>query len=128
MSKVSARETGCCGASFERNHISIIALATVALPFVLLYTLVRPLIALTQAARPRPARWVSILRSLYDANLRIIRDTHLLPRARCAVSGRLFSISPALGGFSFKAFNLTLLALLWLVPVTLVTIVWRMVF
>jgi len=106
------RDSGCCGATFEREHISLVALLTVSFPMVLLFAPLQPLLWL--AGRTAPPRWVVIFRTLYDANLRVIRDTHLLPKQRCDLGARLFPISPALAGFSFKAFNLVLLSLVWL--------------
>ena len=108
------RDTGCCGASFEREHISLLALLTVSFPLVLVGAPLQPLLLLAGARRPDPPRWVIILRTLYEANVRVIRETHLMPKARCDLGARLFVISPSLAGFSFKAFNLVLLSLVWL--------------
>jgi hypothetical protein len=106
------RDSGCCGATFEREHISLVALLTVAFPLVLIFTPLQPLLWL--AGRSNSPRWVVIFRTLFAANIRVIRDTHLLPKLRCDLGARLFPLSPALAGFSFKAFNLVLLSLMWL--------------
>ena len=103
------RDSGCCGATFEREHISLFALLTVSFPLVLLGTPLQPLLAVAGEARA-----AVILRALHAANIRVIRDTHILPKLRCDLGARLFPISPALAGFSFKAFNLVLLGLVWL--------------
>ena len=107
------RDSGCCGASFEREHISLLALLTVSFPLVVVGAPMQPLLLLAGAARLDSPRWAAILRALFKANVRVIRETHLMPKMRCDLGARLFPISPALAGLSFKAFNLVLLSMVW---------------
>ena len=118
------KNSGCCGASFEREHISIAALLTVSLPYVFLFRVLSPLFWLTELVLRRQPRLLTILRRLFTANYQLIKDAPVRPKLRCALGGRAFELSPWLGGVVFKSFNIVVLSSIWVIVVASTGLVW----
>lgn len=113
------QSTGCCGTDFKREEISILGVATLALPLFfigLVAVVVLWLPAKLVSALSRPYRMAV---ALCRANLEVIGKATLLPRLKCSLSSSAYSLSPRASGLVFRGFNLGVLVLCWSVLVGL---------
>lgn len=100
--------TGCCGADFRSDKVTITGLWTLSVPLVYLSApaaVLGPLLGEGWARR--------LIRVLLTANLDLIRQATVIPGLRCSLAGRLYAVSPRLSGFSYRYFNLVVLTLPW---------------
>jgi hypothetical protein len=123
-----SRDTGCCGANFEREEISIIGLLTISMPYFLLYIVLWPVLFLLRLAAPPLRPFLRVLRVIFEANVKAVADSRIFPRVKCSLSGKLFRISPFLSGLAFRWFNFAVLGMIWLVVIGLAVGVHALVF
>lgn len=102
-------ETGCCGADFRYERVSLTGLLTFSVPVVLIAA-PAALLAAVLPAGSRPRRFARVM---LNANLELIHQAALAPSLRCALAGLLYGISPRLSGAAYRSFNLFILFLPW---------------
>jgi hypothetical protein len=113
------QELECCGAEFEKNHISFFGLLTLSFPIVILSLL---LIILLFPLRLLGKKF-QILESLLRSCFRLISDKPLMAKSKCALVGKIFKISPRLSGLTYKYFNFSIYFLIWSFLLTLLTLI-----
>jgi len=98
--------TGCCGADFRNDRVTVTGLWTLSVPLVYL--------SIPAAVLPLgEGRVRRIFRVLLTANLDLIRQATLIPGLRCELSGKLYAVSPRLSGLAYRYFNLAALTIPW---------------
>ena len=110
-------DSGCCGADFNSERTTALGLLTLSFPLLLISSLAFLALAPAAAAIPPLRRVARALNAVRRACLKSIQNGALIPRARCAVAGMLFSRSAALSGFSYRHFNFFLITSIWLIIV-----------
>lgn len=103
------QELECCGAEFEKKHISLIGLLSLSLPLLLICLVLKILLL--------PLSFfleMRIVNLLITANFKLIKQKNILSRYKCQLASSLFIISPRFSGFIFKYFNLSVLLLIWI--------------
>ncbi|ATH09269.1 hypothetical protein BIY24_15355 [Halobacteriovorax marinus] len=102
------QELECCGAEFEKSHISLLGLLTLSFPLVILLTVLKiilfPIILMKK---------ISIIDSLINVNHKLIRQKNILSRYKCNLASAVFKVSPRLSGLIFKYFNFSILVFIW---------------
>lgn len=96
----------CCGASFEKNHISLLGLITFCVPLFYISSILVIILFPLQLLFKTAYRF-SI--QLYHANTRLIQSKNILSRTKCEWSGKLFTLSPFIAGIFYKTFNFIIL-------------------
>ncbi|MBI3921392.1 MAG: hypothetical protein HY318_08260 [Armatimonadetes bacterium] len=105
--------TGCCGVDWGPRPVSLYRVFTRATPYVLLFIMAYPMLALLGRMGP-PARLLAErLNEGFRKSMEMIERSQILPKQKCLISGRLFVLSPPLAGLFFRAFNLVVLVLMW---------------
>ncbi|PIK14142.1 MAG: hypothetical protein CES88_14260 [Halobacteriovorax sp. JY17] len=104
------QELECCGAEFEKNHISLIGLLTFSFPLLLICLFLRFLLIPIYFFKR-----IKILDSLIKANLKLISQKNILSRYKCQLASSLFKVTPRASGFVFKYFNFSILLFIWIV-------------
>ena len=117
--------TGCCGSGFRKEGVTLWGLATLSLPLALFSACILPLFFLLGLVNSRMRRLKEMLLIIIRANLALIHSTPLSPKARCVVSGKIFSISPKISGAIYRSFNFSLLFFLWVSFITVFYLVIR---
>lgn len=110
------QELECCGAEFEKSHISFIGLLTFSFPLLVLCVLIRII--------SYPITFfidLKIIQSLINANLKLIKQKNMLSRYKCQMASFIFKISPRLSGIVFKYFNVSILCIFWFVFIFIVS-------
>ncbi len=100
--------TGCCGADFRNDKVTITGLWTLSVPLVYLSA---PAAALGPILGEGGGR--RLFRVLLTANLDLIRQATLIPGLRCELAGKLYAVSPRLSGLAYRYFNLAVLTVPW---------------
>ena len=113
------QELECCGASFEKNHISFLGLLTLSFPLVLICSFL--LIVLS------PLKLASIqfnfIKVLLKSNLTLISKKALLPRLKCSLVAKALNISPQISGMVYKYFNFSLYLMIWISLIITLTLI-----
>lgn len=107
MSKlILSNDEECCGASFEKNNISLLGLITLSIPIFFALFIIK-VITLNQYKN-------KTFLVLYRSNNDLIKNFKLLNNLRCKLSGRVMRASPCLGNWIFNYLNHFILAIPWL--------------
>lgn len=104
------QELECCGAEFEKDHISFIGLLTLSLPLLVICSIIKVLFLIIF----KKNRSIELL---INANFKLIKQKNILTRSKCQLSSFVFKLSPRLSGLIFKYFNLTFLLIIWLIAI-----------
>ncbi len=107
-------ETGCCGADFNTDRTTFLGLLTLAVPLLVVSSVVLLLLLPVYVFGLRGRKLVSRLAVIPKAILTLTQGNPLVPRLRCKLAGELFSVSPRFSGFVYRYFNLAFLLFIWL--------------
>jgi hypothetical protein len=114
----------CCGFNRDLTKITFLGIFTLVVPLLVLSWACWVVIYPASKFVTTVQKMKSDLELLINAEVRLINSALSL-RQRCAISGKVFSYSPALAGFIYKYFNIFLLLLLWLIISTCICkIIW----
>ncbi len=120
--------TGCCGVDWGPSPVSFYRVFTRSTPFVLLFIIGYPLIAILGRTASPAGKLAHRLNERFRNSMDEIERSRILPKQKCLISGRLFAISPALAGLIFKSFNLAALSIVWIVCLATAAAVYALAF
>ena len=104
--------TGCCGEHVNSEKATFTGVLTLAFPL-LLVLCAATIVTLPLRLFRKGRRLHNGLGQLLMANTHLIHSCRMVPRARCAVSGKLYTLSPAVSGLTYRSFNMVLLIVIW---------------
>ena len=107
------QELECCGAEFEKSHISLIGLLTLSFPLLSICLALKVILAPVYIFRN-----IKLLDSFIRANFKLISQKSILLRYKCQFASFLFKISPRASGLFFKYFNFSILFFIWIVLIS----------
>lgn len=113
------QELECCGAEFEKNHISFVGLLTLSFPIAITSFF---LLCLTSPLKLFKIRF-QILETLFRSCMKLISDKPLLAKTKCSLVGKIFKISPRLSGLTYKYFNFSIYLFFWVLILTFLKVI-----
>ena len=102
------QELECCGAEFEKSHISFVGLLTFSFPLLCSCFVLKLLISPIYFFRK-----VKLLDALIRANFKLISQKSIFLKLKCQLAASIFKIAPRLSGVFFKFFNFSILLFIW---------------
>ncbi|OUR93729.1 hypothetical protein A9Q84_19905 [Halobacteriovorax marinus] len=113
------QELECCGAEFEKNHISFFGLLTLSFPVIVISFVLLVILSPLRLFKKR----FQILETLFRSCMKLISEKPLMAKTKCSLAGSMFKVSPRLSGLTFKYFNFSIYLFVWILILTLLKVV-----
>lgn len=107
-----AAQNNCCGFNLNLTKITTFGIFTFSFPLLFLSAILFLILILPSMFNAGASALKKKLKLLIRINLDLI-NTALNFKARCKLSGKIFSYSPLFAGIIYKYFNLFLISFLW---------------
>lgn len=112
------QDNGCCGAEFNKSHISLLGLLTLSVPLIYISFFILILIyPFTYIFKIK----TNLLKILIESNLVLIRQKNIFSKFKCSIASKLMIFSPRIAGLVFKFFNFYFLSILLIIIILFIS-------